>query len=166
MAAQLSVGLLLYRPTGSTGPLEFLIAKMGGPFWTHKHEHSWTIPKGIAEAADPDELAVAEREFAEEMGSFAPIGDTIALGSVKSGNKTITIFAREGDFDATSIRSNTFELEWPPRSGAKRQFPEVERADWVSADEARLLLTKNQTMFIDRLLDAISIRPPSLGPNL
>jgi len=107
-----SSGLLLYRLT-DRGDVEVLIGHMGGPYWAHKNEGAWSIPKGLHEDGEHDHLDVAEREFAEEMGSPAPPGATVELGSVKSGNKRITVFARRGDFDAAAAFSNTFEMEWP-----------------------------------------------------
>lgn len=136
--------------------IEVLLGHMGGPIWGHKHKHSWSIPKGLHEADERDALAVAEREFEEEMGSVAPSGESIELGSVRGVYKTITIFAREGDFDAARATSNTFEMEWPPRSGQIGVFPEIDRAEWVLTPDAPLYLTKSQGPFIDRLLEAIS----------
>lgn len=150
---------MLYRasPSGSeSADIELLIAHMGGPYWAKKHEHAWTIPKGLHELADADSLAVAEREFAEEMGSAAPPGPTVELGSIRANGKTITIHARRADFDADSIVSNEFEMEWPPRSGTTASFPEVDRASWVTPTEARRFLVKGQVDFVDRLLTAIS----------
>ncbi len=131
---------------------------MGGPFWAKKREHAWSVPKGLHEPGDADPLAVAEREFAEEMGSPAPPGPTLELGSKRPSGKTITVFARCGDFDADGIVSNHFEMEWPPRSGKMASFPEVDLAAWVSVDEARQLLVKGQVEFVDRLLTAVSPR--------
>jgi len=128
---------------------------MGGPFWQSRHEHSWSIPKGLHEAEEADALAVAEREFEEEMGSPPPNGESLDLGSVRSSKKTITVFAREGDFDAESAVSNTFEMEWPPKSGRTASFPEIDRAEWVLTNDAPTYLTKSQGPFIDRLLAAI-----------
>jgi len=145
-----SSGLLLYR-RAATGAVEVLIGHMGGPYWAARDEHAWSIPKGLANPGEDDLLVVAEREFAEEMGSNAPDGETIELGSTKSGRKTITIFAREGDFDAESAVSNTFELEWPPRSGRIQQFPEIDQARWVATAEATSLLAKSQEVFIEHL---------------
>ncbi|WP_019203863.1 NUDIX domain-containing protein [Tsukamurella sp. 1534] len=143
-----SAGLLLYRTTGAAP--EVLIAHMGGPFWARKDAHAWSVPKGIY--TDEEPLAAAEREFHEEMGSAAPGGPTVPLGSVRqSGGKTVTVFAREGDFDAESIRSNEFELEWPRGSGRVQSFPEVDRAAWFGLDEAAEKLVKAQAVFLDRL---------------
>ena len=150
-----SSGLLLYRLV-NTDDVEVLLAHMGGPFWAHKNEHAWSIPKGIHDNGEGDHLQVAEREFAEEMGSPAPIGPTLELGSVRSGNKQITVFAREGTFDADGAFSNTFEMEWPRGSGVMATFPEIDRARWVSVAEAQTLLVKGQLPFLDRLSSNLS----------
>lgn len=143
-----SAGLLLYRRLD--GAIEVLIGHMGGPFWARKDTHGWSIPKGLY--TDEEPLAAAEREFAEELGSPAPSGPAVALGSVRqSGGKTVTVFAREGDFDATSISSNEFELEWPRGSGRMRSFPEIDRAGWFSLDDAAEKLVKAQSVFLERL---------------
>jgi predicted NUDIX family NTP pyrophosphohydrolase len=146
-----SSGLLLYRRT-SDGAVELLIGHMGGPFWAGKSDHAWSVPKGLHDDGERDHLAVALREFEEEMGSPPPDGKTIDLGSVKSGRKTITVLAREGDFDADAMVSNTFSTEWPPGSGRIEEFPEIDRAAWVDVDAAKTLLTKAQGEFVDRLL--------------
>lgn len=150
----LSSGLLLYRRT-SDGDIEVLLGHMGGPLWKSKHEHAWSIPKGLHEEGEDDHLAVAEREFAEEMGTPAPAGPSLSLGELKARSKMITIFAREGDFDADGIVSNTFEMEWPPKSGRTQSFPEIDRAAWVRLDDTTSHLAKNQGPFIDRLRDAL-----------
>ncbi len=143
-----SAGLLLYRRAGET--VEVLLGHMGGPFWSRKDAHAWSIPKGLY--TDEEPLAAAEREFAEEMGAPAPPGSTVPLGSVRqSGGKTVTVFAREGDFDATSIRSNEFELEWPRGSGRVHSFPEIDRAGWFDPEHAAEKLVKAQSAFLDRL---------------
>ncbi len=151
----ISSGLLLYRRSTS-GELEVLLGHMGGPLWAHKHEHAWSIPKGLAEVGETDLLAVAEREFDEEMGSRAPNAPTIELGSVPSGSKTITIFAREGDFDAENASSNTFSMEWPRGSGKFGDFLEIDRAEWVPVSNATTYLTKGQGPFVQRLVDALA----------
>jgi predicted NUDIX family NTP pyrophosphohydrolase len=148
-----SSGLLLYRT--SDGAIELLIGHMGGPFWAGKRDHAWSVPKGLHDDGERDHLAVALREFEEEMGSPPPDGKTIDLGSVKSGRKTIRVFAREGDFDADAAVSNSFSMEWPPGSDRIEEFPEIDRAAWVDVDTARALLTKAQGAFIDRLLRQI-----------
>ncbi len=153
MSPVLSAGLLLHRRVGAE--LEVLLAHMGGPFWAAKDDHAWTVPKGLEEGIDPDPLAIAEREFAEEMGVPAPPGPTIDLGSVRAGRKTNRIFARDADFDATHVESNTFSLEWPPKSGEFQEFPEVDRAAWFPLDIARSKLVKGMLPFLDRLAAAI-----------
>ena len=150
-----SAGLLLWRYS-ATGEPELLIGHMGGPFWAHKHEGAWSIPKGLVEQAEEDLLVVAEREFAEEMGGPAPRGEARCLGAVTASGKRITIFARQGDFDAAAIVSNTFEIEWPRGSGEVQSFPEIDRAMWASAAEAQQLLARSQRIFIDRLAESIS----------
>ncbi len=155
-----SSGLLLYRlDRGTAGgaknrnDVQLLIAHMGGPYWAKKHDHAWTVPKGLHEPGETDGLEVAEREFAEEMGSPAPPGPTVPLGSKRASGKTIMVFARNADFDAETIESNHFEMEWPPRSGRLASFPEVDKAAWVDPVEAKQLLVKSQVDFVDRLLD-------------
>lgn len=152
-----SAGLLLFRRAGLDG-IEVLIAHMGGPFWARKDTHAWSIPKG--EYTDEEPLAAAEREFAEELGSPAPSGATVSLGSVRqSGGKTVTAFAREGGFDADSIVSNEFEIEWPRGSGRLQRFPEVDRAGWFDLDAAADKVVKAQTAFLDRLRDHLTEQP-------
>jgi predicted NUDIX family NTP pyrophosphohydrolase len=147
-----SAGLLLYRAT--TGNLEVLLAHMGGPFWAKKNP-AWTIPKGHREDGEADLLAVAEREFAEEMGSAAPRGLTLELGSIRTDQKTVIAFAREADFDADNIVSNTFTIEWPYRSGRMAEFPEVDRAAWFDLDTAATVLVSSQVPFLNRLAEAV-----------
>lgn len=111
--------------------LRVLIAHMGGPFWARKDERGWSIPKGEYEDGDDPEVAAA-REFREEMGSPLPVGERVALGTIRqSSGKRITAYAVEAGFDTTSVRSNEFEMEWPRGSGVIRSFPEVDRAEWV-----------------------------------
>ncbi|MEO0493932.1 MAG: NUDIX domain-containing protein [Actinomycetota bacterium] len=145
---KLSVGLVLHRD-GAEG-VEVLIGHMGGPFFARKNEGGWSFPKGLVEG-DEAPLEVAEREFAEEMGSAAPAGDSIDLGEVKASGKTFRMFARVGDFDADAVVSNTFEMEWPRGSGRLQTFPEIDRAAWVPLDEAERLLAKGQRPFVERV---------------
>lgn len=153
-----SAGLLLYRITGADS--EVLLVHMGGPFWSRKDEHAWSIPKG--EHADPeDPRDVAIREFTEELGSAPPAGPECDLGTVNQRGKMVTIYAREADFDASSCSSNTFELEWPPRSGRLQSFPEVDRAEWFGLDTARQKLVKGQVVFLDRLRAALTPLDPA-----
>ncbi|SDH33088.1 Predicted NTP pyrophosphohydrolase, NUDIX family [Leifsonia sp. 98AMF] len=145
-----SAALLLYRRRAA---VEVWIAHMGGPFWARKDEGAWSLPKGIVESDDlGDELAAARREFAEEMGSPAPDADYVPLGEFRGSGKTIVVFAAESEFEPDAIDSNTFELEWPPRSGRMQEFPEIDDARWFSVDDARLKLTKAQRPILDTLL--------------
>lgn len=148
-----SAGLLLYR-RGDDGT-EVLLGHMGGPFWAAKDEHAWSVPKGLVEEHETDLLAVAEREFAEELGSPAPPGDSVGLGTVRSGRKTVHVFARAGDFDADHVVSNTFTLEWPRGSGRIQAFPEIDRAAWLPVGVARTKLVKAQIPFLDRLAEVV-----------
>ena len=144
-----SAGLLLHR--GGPDGLEVLIAHMGGPFWARKDEGAWSIPKGELDGGE-DPLAAALREFAEETGRPAPDGPTVELGEFRqSGGKRVIVFARAADFDATEILGNTFEMEWPPRSGRRQSFPEIDRAEWVGLDVARVRLVKGQVPALDAL---------------
>ena len=147
-----SAGLLMYR--GSGARLELLLVHPGGPFWANKDLGAWSIPKGeYAGAEDP--LAVAQREFAEETGA-PPCGDFKPLGDVvQAGGKRVSAWAVEGDFDPATLVSNTFETEWPPRSGRRRTFPEVDRAAWFSPDEARRKILSGQRPLIDRLVELV-----------
>jgi predicted NUDIX family NTP pyrophosphohydrolase len=134
--------------------LEVLLAHMGGPFWAKK-DQAWTIPKGHREDGEADLLAVAEREFAEEMGAMAPSGLTLELGGIRTGQKTVIAFAREADFDAGAIVSNTFIIEWPYHSGRMAEFPEVDRAGWFDLEAAVTILVASQVPFLNRLAAAL-----------
>jgi predicted NUDIX family NTP pyrophosphohydrolase len=148
-----SAGLLLYRRT-SAGALEVLLGHMGGPYFAHRDAGAWSIPKGEYEA-DEQPLAAARREFEEEFGARPPDGATlIELGTVRQRNgKLVTAWAVEADFDVTTLVSNTFETEWPPRSGRRRSFPEVDRAEWFDLDTARSKMIVGQDVLLDRLLE-------------
>ena len=149
-----SAGTLLYR--SDNGRLQVLLVHMGGPFWARKDEHAWSIPKGEYTEGE-DERAVAAREFAEELGSPVPNGLEVELGSANQSGKSVIIFARQADFDATSCLSNTFELEWPPKSGRLQSFPEVDRAEWFDLPTARMKLVKGQVVFLDRLAERLQL---------
>jgi len=144
-----SAGLLLHRTRD--GVREVLLVHPGGPFWARKDAGAWSIPKGeYQEGEDP--LACARREFEEELGSPPPAGEVTELGTIKqSGGKQVTAFAVAGDLDPDAIESNTFELEWPPRSGRTQEFPEVDRAGWFGLDAAREKLNPAQVALLDRL---------------
>ena len=148
-----SAGILLYRQA-VTG-LEVLLVHPGGPVWARRDLGAWSIPKGEYEPGEEPEDA-ARREFAEELGSPLPDGALIALGEVrqKSG-KRVRGWAIAGDLDAEAIRSNLFEMEWPPRSGRRQEFPEVDRAQWFTPAEARERINPAQAAFLDRLEAAI-----------
>jgi predicted NUDIX family NTP pyrophosphohydrolase len=156
--ATLSAGLLLFRPDAADG-VEVLLGHMGGPYWARKDDGAWSVPKG---EHDPDEdpRAAAEREFTEELGSPPPLGPQVELGTVRQrAGKLITVFARQADFDADEITPGTFELEWPPRSGTLREFPEIDRAAWFDTDTARRKLVPGQVEFVDRLLGSLAAAP-------
>ena len=151
-AAQ-SAGLLLHRVR--EGKPEVLLVHPGGPFWKKRDEGAWSIPKGEIE---PDEtpIEVARREFREELGSDAPDGELIPLGSIRqAGGKVVHAWAARGDLDPGSISSMTFEMEWPPRSGRRQPFPEVDRAGWFDLEQARRKILDGQRTFIDRLEETL-----------
>lgn len=144
-----SAGILLYRGAGSA--LEVLVVHPGGPFWKRRDAGAWSIPKG---ECGPDEapLDAARREFAEELGTPVPAGDPIDLGEVRlQSGKRIQAWALAGDLDVEAISSNSFTVEWPPRSGRRQEFPEVDRAGWFSPAAAREKLNPAQAELVDRL---------------
>jgi predicted NUDIX family NTP pyrophosphohydrolase len=146
--AKLSAGLLMYR--FRAGQLEVLLGHPGGPFFTNKDLGAWTIPKGLVDEAE-DQLAAARREFEEETGT-RPEGRFVPLGEVlQKGGKTVIAWAFEGDLDPAAIRSNTFQREWPPRSGRWQTFPEIDRAAFFSIEEARGKINPAQAEFLSRL---------------
>jgi predicted NUDIX family NTP pyrophosphohydrolase len=149
--ARRSAGILLYRLTGE-GP-EVLLVHPGGPFWAKRDDGAWSIPKG--EYGEDDEpLASALREFEEETGAPLEPGELLELGSVKQkSGKVVVAWAIRGDLDADAIHSNTFAMEWPPRSGRTAEFPEVDRAAWFDPPAARRKLVAAQAAFVDRLLE-------------
>lgn len=143
-----SGGLLMYRLLD--GNLEVFLVHMGGPYWAKKDLGAWSIPKGEYESGE-DPFEAAKREFFEETG-FAAIGEFIRLNDVKQpSGKVISAWAFEGDCDANVISSNTFSVEWPPRSGQIREFPEVDRAEWFGPDLAKEKILKGQRPFIEEL---------------
>jgi predicted NUDIX family NTP pyrophosphohydrolase len=147
-----SAGILLHRDIGRG--LQVLLVHPGGPFWVRRDAGAWSIPKGEYEA-DEDPVDAARREFAEELGVAPPPGELADLGEVrqKSG-KFVRAWALAGDFDPGVIVSNTFELEWPPRSGRMREFPEVDRAQWFGLEEAHEKINPAQATLLDRLVEA------------
>ena len=156
--AKSSAGILMFRraPSG----IEVLLAHPGGPYWRRKDAGAWALPKG--EITDGEaELPAAIREFTEETG-VRPAGEFIPLGDLRqAGGKRVVAWAIEGDLDVAAITSNTFELEWPPRSGHRHSFPEVDRAGWFTLAEARVKILKSQEPFLDRLAALSSM----LGPD-
>ena len=148
-----SAGLLLYR--GADAGVEVLLGHMGGPFWARKDARAWSIPKG-EHTADEDPHDAAVREFTEEIGHEPPPGPEIALGTVRlRSGKEVTAWARRADLDVAAIVSNTFELEWPPRSGRVQSFPELDRARWCPLPQARDLVVAAQVVLLDRLRDVL-----------
>ena len=155
MAPARSAGVLLYR-LSDRGP-EVLLGHPGGPFWARKDDGAWSIPKGEYLDDEPS-LAAALREFAEELGSPVPAGRRVELGTVKlPSGKQLTVYAVQGDLDVSTVRSNTFELEWPPKSGRLRTFPEIDRAGWFDVPAARAKLARGQAEFVDRLLAELGL---------
>jgi predicted NUDIX family NTP pyrophosphohydrolase len=144
-----SAGILLYRTRGDA--IEVLLVHPGGPIWARRDAGAWSIPKGEYEPGE-DPLAAARREFEEELGVAPPDGTIDDLGEVrqKSG-KVVHGWALEGDLDVNAINSNTFELQWPPRSGRIQQFPEIDRAQWFSLPQAREKINPAQVALLDRL---------------
>ncbi len=150
-----SAGILLYR--GGDDELELLLVHPGGPFWSKKDDCAWSIPKGELDEGE-DLVACALREFGEELGPVPELseGELIDLGSVKQTAKIVHCWAAEGDFDPAKLDSIGFTMEWPPRSGVEREFPEVDRAEWLEPDAARRKLLKAQAPFVDRLLKRLA----------
>jgi predicted NUDIX family NTP pyrophosphohydrolase len=151
---QRSAGILLYRRP--QGGVEVLLVHPGGPFWAKKDDGAWSIPKGeYAPGEEP--LAAARREFEEETGARAE-GEAVALGTFRQpSGKIVDAWAVEGDFDPATLKSNTFTLEWPPRSGKMREVPEVDRAGWFTPEEAARKLLKGQRPILEALLSTIQV---------
>ena len=169
MGERTSAGILLYRWAGPgerdkpeatadhDGRLEVLLAHPGGPYFAARDLGDWTIPKGEPDDAAEELAAVARREFAEETGTtLDPTAPLIDLGSiVQKGGKVVHAWAVEGDVDPDSARSNEFEVEWPPHSGRRESFPEIDRVAWFDPEEARRRIKPTQAPFIDRLEAAL-----------
>ena len=155
MAGKCSAGLLMFR--GPHGAPEVLLVQPGGPFFARKDDGAWSIPKGLCEDGE-DPFAAAKREFEEETGQ-RPCGDFIALGAFRQPDrKIVEAWACEGDFDLAAFRSNSFTMEWPPRSGRTAEFPEADRAGWFAPAEARRKLLKGQVPILEALLARLSGR--------
>jgi len=154
VAIKRSAGILLYR--GAENGLEVLLVHPGGPFWSRKDLGAWSIPKGEIDEGE-ETRACALRELREELGSPPPLEpeDLFELGSVRQKSKVVEAWAAEAEFDPTSLSSNTFSMEWPPRSGQEREFPEVDRAEWFDLETARRKILAAQAELIDRLLGQV-----------
>lgn len=149
-----SAGLLLYRERN--GRPEVLLVHPGGPFWQRKDDGAWSIAKGEIGATE-NPVDVARREFREELGAEPPEGEWLPLGSVRqAGGKLVHAWAAAGDFDPAHITSMAFEMDWPPRSGRRQSFPEVDRAAWFGLEDARRKILAAQQAFIDRLESRLS----------
>ena len=153
--SEVSAGLLVYR---QRGVIEVLLAHPGGPYWAKKDAGVWTIPKGLIEPGD-DFLTTAQREFTEETG-FVAQGPFVPLALVKQkSGKTVHAFACEGDFDLAGFVSNTFEIEWPPKSGRRQSFPEVDRVGWFGFGQAREKILTYQRPLLDELETLLAKEP-------
>ena len=155
MATLRSAGILLFRRTGTE--TEFLLVHPGGPFWARKDEGAWSIPKGQIESEE-EPRACAIRELEEELGPAPKLDpeQLIELGSIRQrAGKVVEAWAAEADFDPALLASNTFSMEWPPRSGSQQDFPEVDRAEWFDLKAARRKILPAQAEFFDRLLERL-----------
>ncbi|MGN6816841.1 MAG: NUDIX domain-containing protein [Solirubrobacterales bacterium] len=156
MATPHSAGILLFRR--DDGDVRFLLVHPGGPFWTKKDAGAWTIPKGGIEGEE-EPRACAIRELEEELGAAPELNpdELIELGRVKQkAGKVVEAWAAEAEFDPTALASNTFAMEWPPRSGNRQEFPEVDRAEWFDLETAREKIISAQAEFLDRLVEHLS----------
>jgi predicted NUDIX family NTP pyrophosphohydrolase len=154
MAGRRSAGILLFRRTNGT--IEVLIGHMGGPLWARRDAAAWSVPKGEYEPDETPEEA-ARREFQEELGLPVPAGDLIDLGAIRqSSGKIVTIWALESDLDTDLVVPGTFEMEWPRGSGVRREFPEIDRAEWFDLATAEEKLVAGQREFLDRLTERLS----------
>ncbi|MDJ0394803.1 NUDIX domain-containing protein [Rhodococcus sp. G-MC3] len=148
-----SAGILPFRRL--SGGLEVLIAHPGGPLWARKDDGAWSVIKG--EYTDEEPWSAAKREFTEETGIEVPDVASVLLPVVRQrGGKVVTVFAIEADFDVTGAVSNTFEMEWPPRSGKHQSFPEVDRIEWFPVEQARIKLLAAQVVLLDRVIECAS----------
>jgi predicted NUDIX family NTP pyrophosphohydrolase len=151
VARRRSAGIVLYR--AGDGGVEVLLVHPGGPFWAKKDLGAWSIPKGEYEPGE-DPQACALREFEEETGTALEARALVELGAVvQKAGKEVTAWAARGDLDPAGVRSNSFTMEWPPRSGRQQEFPEIDRAEWFALDEARAKLVAAQAELLDRLVE-------------
>ncbi len=158
---KLSAGIMLYRKRAAG--IEILLVHPGGPFWAKKDIGAWSIPKGEY-TEDEDAFVAAKREFKEETGSDAPSTKAFELGQVKYSNKLLTAWALEGSLDARRISSNTFTMEWPPKSGRKQEFDEIDRAGWFLPADAKQKLVSGQVELVERLCEQLDVSADS-GEN-
>ncbi len=156
-----SAGILMYR--FNKKQIEFLLVHPGGPFWEKKDLGAWSIPKG--EFDSEDALAVAKREFFEETGALIEGAMTPLTPQKQKSGKIVYAWAVEGDLDATNIKSNEFEIEWPPKSGRKQLFPEVDKAEWFYFPMAIQKINQGQVAFINELIEKLDIDKQALAPN-
>jgi predicted NUDIX family NTP pyrophosphohydrolase len=151
-----SAGILLYRPHGSS--YEVLIVHPGGPFWANKDLSTWSIPKGELEAGE-DKLTAAKREFEEEIGAPPPAGEYELIGEEKqSSGKIVSAYALQSDFNLERFKSNMFEMEWPPKSGKQQEYPENDKAAWVTMNTAKQKLVKGQVPLLQLLADKLGVK--------
>ena len=162
MPRKQSAGLLLFRRRGSS--LEVLLVHPGGPLWARKDDGAWSIPKGEVQENE-DTLAAARREVDEETGA-RPTGTFISLSPVRqTGGKIVHVWAVESDFDPASLKSNLFEMEWPPKSGSRRSFPEVDRAGWFDLETAGRKILASQAIVLKHLKDRLTETVEPLRPS-
>jgi predicted NUDIX family NTP pyrophosphohydrolase len=160
--AKHSAGILLYRRTKET--YEVLLVHPGGPFWVKRDLGAWSIPKGEYEMGE-ESLVAAKREFGEEVGSMAPEGDYLSLGEFEQpSGKIVHVFALESDFDLDKFHSNMFQMEWPPKSGQRQDFPENDKASWLSLATARGKLVKGQVVIVEELAKRLGISLAHASP--
>ena len=153
-----SAGILLFRRAG--GLVQFLLVHPGGPFWSKKDERAWSIPKGLYEEPE-NAIDAARRELREEIG-LTITADLVELGKFEQpGGKVVSAWAAESDFDVADLRSNAFSLEWPPKSGKRKEFPEVDRAGWFSLTEAATKITKGQLPILTKLAGELGLVVPA-----
>lgn len=160
-----SAGLLVYRQNGAN--VEVLLVHPGGPFWAKRNLGAWSIPKGEY-SDDENAMTTAKREFEEELGHPSPAGDFVDLGTiVQTNKKQVRAWAVEGELDTNNIQSNSFEMEWPPKSGRQQKFPEVDRAEWVPLQQAAAKMHTGQGAFVERLAKLLKIayRPQADPPS-
>lgn len=147
-----SAGLLLFRHTDHG--LEVLLGHMGGPFFARRDAGAWSVPKGEYESGSESAWDAARREFQEELGLPPPDGEAVPLGEVRQTNgKVVTAWAIEADLDPATVVPGTFTMEWPPKSGQTREFPELDRVEWFGLDRARAVIVTAQAAFLDRLAE-------------